>query len=234
MMSIIKDAVVHEKRTLKPTVLETKENLLTALRTGSIKTTKYNLLTEEEKLFVELVAFGEYSPETAVRTIHEDIGTYAATYARRMMAKKEVIDTLNELTEVKDKSFRASLARTRELALKKAEYIMLTSNDEKIQLDAAKLILDKAEGMTKIKDEKEGGVGGIRINIAVDKVSMEAAKTIIPIDDDAIEAEYESVGVVPPKSKKETVEELLDPDTGLPYTIRYEGINSYGEDGEDE
>ena len=151
-----------------------------------------------------------------------------------MLAKKEVIDTLNELTEVKDKSFRASLARTRELALKKAEYIMLTSNDEKIQLDAAKLILDKAEGMTKIKDEKEGSVGGIRINIAVDKISMEAEKTIIPIDDDAIEAEYEAVGVVPPKSKKETADVPLDPDTGLPYTIRYEGINSYGEDGEDD
>ena len=233
-MSVIKDAIVHEKRTLKPTVLETKENLLTALRTGSIKTTKYNLLTEEEKLFVELVAFGEYSPETAIRTIHEDIGSYAATYARRMMAKKEVIDTLNELTEVKDKSFRASLARTRELALKKAEYIMLTSNDEKIQLDAAKLILDKAEGMTKIKDEKEGSVGGIRINIAVDKISMEAEKTIIPIDDDAIEAEYEAVGVKAPIVTKEVADVPLDPDTGLPYTIRYEGINSYGEDGEDD
>ncbi len=229
-MSIIKDAIVHEKRVLKPTVLETKENLLTALRTGSIKTTKYNLLSEEEKLFVELVAFGEFSPEAAIRAIHDDIGTYAATYARRMMAKKEVIDTLNELTEVKDKSFRASLARTRELALKKAEYIMLTSNDEKIQLDAAKLILDKAEGMTKIKDEKEGSVGGIRISIAVDKVSLDAEKTIIPIDDDAIEAEFEAVGVVPPKDKKESVSVPVDPDTGLPYTIRYEGINSYGEE----
>lgn len=233
-MSIIKDASIHEKRTLKPTVLETKENLLTALRTGSIKTTKYNLLTEEEKLFVELVAFGEYTPETAVRAIHEDIGSYAATYARRMMARKEVVDTLNELTEIKDKSFRASLARTRELALKKAEYIMLTSNDEKIQLDAAKLILDKAEGMTKIKDEKDGAVGGIRINIAVDKVSMEAAKTIIPIDAETIEAEFEAAGIKNTSSKEDVASLPKDPETGLPYTISYEGINSYEDDNDEE
>jgi hypothetical protein len=234
-MSLLKDAASYEKRVLKPTVLETKEQLLVALRSGAIKTSKYNLLTEEEKLFVELIAFGDYSPETAMRAVNPDIGTYAASYARRLMSKKEVIDTIEELTEAKDKSFRASLARTRELALKKAEYIMINSNDEAIQLQAAKLILDKSNEMTKMKADSEDKVSGIRINIAVDEMVVKPSgkDIIIPMDDKTIEAEYETLGKKPPVKTNEKPIQPINPETGLPYTIRYEGVNSY-EDEEDE
>lgn len=234
-MSLLKDAASYEKRVLKPTVLETKEQLLVALRSGAIRTSKYNLLTEEEKLFVELIAFGDYSPETAMRAVNPDIGTYAASYARRLMSKKEVIDTIEELTEAKDKSFRASLARTRELALKKAEYIMINSNDEAIQLQAAKLILDKSNEMTKMKADSEDKVSGIRINIAVDEMVVRPSgkDIIIPMDDETIEAEYETLGEKPPVKTSEKPRHPINPDTGLPYTIRYEGVNSY-DDEEDE
>ena len=57
------------KRVFVPEIIETKENLLTALRQGDIKTSKYNMLNEEEKLFVELVVFGDYSAEQACRQI---------------------------------------------------------------------------------------------------------------------------------------------------------------------
>lgn len=234
-MSLLKDAVSYERRVLKPTVLETKEQLLVALRSGAIRTSKYNLLTEEEKLFVELIAFGDYSPETAMRAVNPDIGTYAASYARRLMSKKEVIDTIEELTEAKDKSFRASLARTRELALKKAEYIMINSNDEVIQLQAAKLILDKSNEMTKMKADNEDKVSGIRINIAVDEMVVRPSgkDIIIPMDDKTIDAEYETLGEKPPVKTNEKPRHPINPDTGLPYTIRYEGVNSY-DDEEDE
>lgn len=233
-MSTLKDAAIYEKRVLKPTVLETKEQLLVALRTGSIKTSKYNLLTEDEKLFVELVAFGEYSPETAVRAIYEDVGSYASSFARRMMAKKEIIETLDELSDVKDKSFRASLARTRELALKKLEFIMMTSSDESIQVQAAKTILDKSNEITKItKGLEETKPGGIRINIAVDKMELKPEDIIVPMSDDAIDAEYEALGKPAPKKVRSKLSNV-NPDTGLPYTLSYEGINSYDIDSEDD
>ena len=57
------------QRTFTPDIISTKENLLTALRTGDIKSSKYNLLNEEEKLFVELVVFGDYNAEQAMMSI---------------------------------------------------------------------------------------------------------------------------------------------------------------------
>lgn len=226
-MAILKDASVYEKRVLQPTVLETKEQLLIALRSGSIKTSKYNLLSEEDKLFVELVSFGEYSPETAVRAIYKDIGTYAATFARRLMSKKEIIETLDELTEAKDKSFRASLARSRELALKKVEFIMNNSNDEANQLKAAQIIIDKSNEITKMnKNDNDSKPSGIRISIAVDKMEIKPEDIILPLTDDAIDAEYASIGEKAPKRVRK-IPDITDPDTGLPYTISYEGVNSY-------
>ena len=57
------------QRTFTPDIISTKENLLTALRTGDIKSSKYNLLNEEEKLFVELIVFGDYNAEQAMMSI---------------------------------------------------------------------------------------------------------------------------------------------------------------------
>ena len=53
-------------RVLQPKIIETKQQLLQALKNGELQTSKYNLLNQNEKLFVELVAFGDYTAEQAL------------------------------------------------------------------------------------------------------------------------------------------------------------------------
>ena len=115
------------KRTFTPEVIETKENLLAALRTGDIKSSKYNLLNEEEKLFCELVVFGDYSAEQAMRQIHGE--KYHRGMGNRMCARPNVDEALEELSYKKNKKFMAEITSARDMALRKATYIMNTSEE---------------------------------------------------------------------------------------------------------
>jgi hypothetical protein len=221
-------------RKFVPMIIQTKEELITAMREGRIKSTKYNLLDDREKMFVELVCFGGYSGEQAVRAIVP--GTKAPlAIANRIMSNPDVRETINELTVAKDRKFAAEIASAREMALDKLKFIMATTDDPALAASCAKTILDKAETYVKQNDKKEDEpVGGVRFNIKVDNVNVNGAPSpkkdepvIIELTPDEInkavgkEVVLEDGEVIDPNPKE------VNPDTGLPYVLKYEGIDNY-------
>ena len=103
-------------RVLQPKVIETKQQLLQALKNGELQTSKYNLLNQNEKLFVELIAFGDYTGEQAIRVIDPMIRAPQAA-ANRLLANPNVAATLEELTVQRDKKFMAEVSTARDMAL---------------------------------------------------------------------------------------------------------------------
>lgn len=151
------------QRVFAPDIITTKENLLTALRNGDIKSSKYNLLNEEEKLFVELVVFGDYNAEQAMMSIRGS-ANYHKGMGNRMCARPNVADALEELSYKKNKKFMAEVTSSRDAALRKLMYIMNTTEDESVAAACAKTILDKAEKVTTEK-EAQNAVNAIQFNI---------------------------------------------------------------------
>lgn len=207
------------KRTFTPEVITTKENLLVALRTGDIKSSKYNLLNEEEKLFVELVVFGDYSSEQAMKQIRGDL--YHRGMGNRFCARPNVAEALEELSYKKNKKFMAEITSARDMALRKATYIMNTSEDEGVQLAAAKLILDRSE---KVTTEKEAAnvVNAIQFNIqAAPKVLDDPNNPKVDLDSPLI---MEAVDIF---DQKQIELEQKTRSTGLDFTLNYGNINNY-------
>jgi hypothetical protein len=235
-------------RALQPKILETKEELLIALKSGQLKTSKYNLLSPNEKLFVELVVFGGYTGEQAVRCISPTVHSPQAI-ANRMLANPNVADTLEELSIQKDKKFMAEISSARDMALSKLKYIMSTTSDQALAASCAKVILDKSEAIMKNHDKKEEQVGGVRFNIQVENVYTGSATpsspepVIIPIDleeEDNLISEREKLKnaldgeIQAKKAKVRALDKKLNnttvnPNTGLPYVIAYEGVDNYTE-----
>lgn len=234
-------------RILQPTILETKQELLTALKTGQIKTSKYNLLTESERTFVELMVFGDYTATQAVKVMNP--GTRNATaVGNSFLANPDVADTIEELSVQKDKKFMAEVSTARDMALSKLKYIMGTTKDDALAAACAKTILDKAE-KTLQRNDKEEQVGTVRFNIQVENLFagglQPTEQIIIPIQDDEYNQAYEEKnkelakidekiesrrrelkdnrGSTPPINKK----------TGLPYTLSYEAVHSYTDEEDD-
>lgn len=211
------------KRAFVPDIIETKESLLTALKSGDIKSSKYNLLNEEEKLFVELVVFGDYSADQAMRSI---AGTrYNRSMANRMVARPNVAEALEELSYKRNKKFMAEISSARDMALRKASYIMQTTDDEAVALAASKLILDKAE---KVTTEKEAAniVNGVQFNIQMAPKNLDnPLDPKVNLDAPVIydEAEYDEV--VEKRIAKEN--ESPPPTSGLNYSLNYSEINNY-------
>ena len=233
-------------RALQPKILETKEELLIALKSGQLKTSKYNLLTPNEKLFVELIVFGGYTGEQAVKCISPTVRN-AQAISNRMLSNPDVADTLEELSIQKDKKFMAEISSARDMALSKLKYIMSTTSDQSLAASCAKVILDKSEAIMKNHDKKEEQVGGVRFNIQVENVytggatPASAEPVIIPIDVEvedqvivekkAIEKQLDSQ-IASKKAKLNNLSKKVDPPkvnptTGLPYVIAYEGVDNY-------
>lgn len=239
-------------RALQPKILETKEELLIALKSGQLKTSKYNLLSPNEKLFVELVVFGGYTGEQAVKCISPTVRN-AGAIANRMLSNPDVADTLEELSIQKDKKFMAEISSARDMALSKLKYIMSTTSDQSLAASCAKVILDKSEAIMKNHDKKEEQVGGVRFNIQVENVYTGAGTpattepVIIPIDVEeeqiivekkAIEKQLDSQ-IASKKAKLQNLTKKVDPpkvnpSTGLPYVIAYEGVDNYSDIATDE
>jgi hypothetical protein len=231
-------------RILSPRILETKQELLAALKAGQLKTSKYNLLNEKQRLYVEMVVFGGYTGEQAVKCIDPSVRNPLAI-ANRIASDPNVQETLEELSIAKDRKFTAEISSARDLALQKLQYIMVTSKDEALQATCAKVILDKAEAAMKNKQPNEEGVGSVSFKIQVENLytggAMPASSepVIIPIDAEVDEVLYNEREQLREEVKKEkkALKELksktnpshlpINPDTGLPYTIAYEGINNY-------
>jgi hypothetical protein len=215
-------------RTFKPVVIETKEQLLRALKSGKIKSSKYNLLNDEEKLFVEMLVFGEYTAEQAMRSIKPTLRDSRAA-ANRLLANKDVADAIEELSTQKDKSFMAELSTARAMALNKLKYIMATTTDEAVAAACAKTILDKAERvmLETAKSKVDDAVSGVTFSIQVDNVTVnpreeakEKPKKIIEVDVDVSDPEQD------PSLEKEIA---TVGDNGTAFTLTYEGMDNYHE-----
>lgn len=226
-------------RVLQPKIIETKQQLLQALKNGELQTSKYNLLNQNEKLFVELVAFGDYTAEQAVRVIDPTIRAPQVA-ANRLLANPNVADTLEELTVQRDKKFMAEVSTARDMALNKLKYIMTTTKDDALAAACAKTILDKANDVMKNSKKEEEPVGQVRFAIQVENVYTgdvsnnynKEEPVIITLDDQeeaSLKAEKVQLekDVKELKQKKNPVQQPVNPATGLPYIISYEGVNAY-------
>lgn len=226
-------------RILQPKIIETKQQLLQALKNGELQTSKYNLLNQNEKLFVELVAFGDYTAEQAVRVIDPTIRAPQAA-ANRLLANPNIADTLEELTVQRDKKFMAEVSTARDMALNKLKYIMTTTKDDALAAACAKTILDKANDVMKNSKKEEEPVGQVRFAIQVENVYTgdvsnnynKEEPVIITLDDQeeaSLKAEKAQLekDVKELKQKKNPVQQPVNPATGLPYIISYEGVNAY-------
>lgn len=229
-------------RILQPKIIETKQQLLQALKAGELRTSKYNLLNQNEKLFVELIAFGDYTAEQAIRVIDPAIRAPQAA-ANRLMANPDVAATLEELTIQKDKKFMAEVSTARDMALSKLKYIMTTTNDDALAAACAKTILDKANDAMKSNKKEEEPIGQIRFSIQVENkfiggpqpINGEEPVIITLEDQEAERLEKEKVELVEEvkelKKKKDAVAPAeVNKETGLPYILTYEAVNAYDGD----
>jgi len=228
------------QRAFEPLILQTKEELLVAMKQGKLKTSKYNLLNETEKLFVELVCFGGYTGEQAVKVISPGTKSCLAV-ANRIMANPAVVDTMNELTIAKDKKFAAEVSSAKEMALAKLQFIMATTEDQSLAASCAKTILDKAEAYSKASERKEDeGIGQVKFNIQVENVYTGKGgpatdePVIIELSPDEIKGSTVVDVKVDEKGKEIPEDRPVNPETGMPYTLHYEGVDNYTDSGEDE
>lgn len=230
-------------RVLQPKVIETKQQLLQALKNGELEVSKYNLLNQNEKLFVELVAFGDYTGEQAVRVIDPTIRAPQVA-ANRLLANPNVAATLEELTVQKDKKFMAEVSTARDMALSKLKYIMTTTKDDALAAACAKTILDKANDVMKNSRKEEEPVGQVKFAIQVENVYTgtgpnsynKEEPVIITLEDQEeqkLKAERSQLKEEIKEMKKKVVPttQPVNPATGLPYVISYEGVNAYEDKG---
>lgn len=226
-------------RKFSPMIIQTKEELLEAMKQGRIKSTKYNLLSDREKLFVELVCFGGYTGEQAVRAVVPGSKSPGAI-ANRIMSNPDVVETINELTVAKDRKFAAEISSARDMALDKLKFIMATTTDPALAASCAKIIMDKAEVYSKQANQKEDEpVGAVRFNIRVDNVNVNGAESPKKEEPVIIELTPEEINKavgheVINENTGEAIEPVstdINPETGLPYVLKYEAINNYDDDG---
>lgn len=230
---------MSESRIFKPMILQTQEELLAALKAGQLTTSHYNLLDEQQKIFVELVCFGGYTAEDAMRCILPTAKN-AAALANRMLANKDVVTTMDELTVARNTKFKAEVSSARDMALEKLKYIMTTTNDESLAASCAKVILDKAGDALKSDKDKEEPVGQVSFNIQVENVYAPGTNPkqdepviieLTPEEIDPAIAETKAIKGKLDADIKKRKEELgqaeVNPNTGLPYVLHYEGIDNY-------
>ena len=243
-----KQSMAKTKRILQPTIVQTKQELLAALKSGAIITSKYNLLSEKEKLFVELLVFGGYTGTQAMRVI--DPNAKQPTYkANRMLSNPDVAETLEELSEQKDKKFMTEVQSAQDLALSKLLYIMSTTSDEVLAASVAKTIAELGHKVKQSKKVSDEGVSQVVYSIQVENVYAgnpglpQGEPVIIEIDEEEeerMEAEAEAKKLKLKSEVDEVKEELaevkkkakrttkkINPETGLPYTFAYEGVDNY-------
>lgn len=206
------------KRTFAPDIITTKENLLTALRTGDIKSSKYNLLNEEEKLFVELMVFGDYNSEQAMMSIRGS--DYHKGMGNRMCARSNVADALEELSYKKNKKFMAEISSSRDMALRKLMYIMNTTEDESVAAACAKTILDKSEKITTEKQASDA-VNAIQFNINLAPQPVDISNPKVNLDSPIIMdvKDYDEI-------TKEVIPEA-QPSSGLDFKLNYQSVDNY-------
>lgn len=205
------------QRRFEPVVLSTKEELLLALRKGDIKTSKYNSLNEEHKLFVEMIVFGGYTAIDAIKVIRPKSKNYKSM-ANRWTALPNISETIEELSRSKDRKFMAEISNARDMALGKLLFIMNTTEDASLAAVCAKTILDKAEKATAPNEEKDTAVQGF-------KFAIELAKEVSRSSDYHGESQMD-----PPAEPEPIIIEAVERgNNGLVYAMNYEEVDNYTE-----
>ena len=166
------EVIPLNERELSPTILQTKEELMKALDDGILKSAKYNILKEDEKKFVSLIAFAGYKGYQAIKKIRPKAHD-PYSMANRWAARPIVADALEELTYLKNKKWAAELTDAREIALRKLMYIMADTEDEQLQALVAKTILAESREATKQPKVTEE-VSGFRFIIETPDAPMKA------------------------------------------------------------
>jgi hypothetical protein len=243
------------ERIFQPLVIQDKQEFLEILKSGKLKYSKYNILTDQQKLFVELVVFGGYTGEQAMKAIDPNIRN-PKLLANRMASDPDVAATLEELSAQKDKKYMTELTEARELALSKLMFIMSNTKDEALAAAAAKTIIDASgKASAAIAKKDDGQVGQVKFSIQVENAYMgtqpplkaKEEPIIITIDDQQKEAEeakakqeldsiHQEIELEKEKlnAVKQNANALnVNPDTGLPYVFSYESVNAY-EDSDNE
>lgn len=201
------------KREFVPVVLSTKEELLQALQKGDIKSSKYNLLGEDHRLFVEMIVFGGYSAREAVKVIRPRAKSFKAT-AERWVALPNIAEALEELSRAKDKKFMAEISSARDMALAKLQFIMTTTEDPSLAAICAKTILDKAEkSLENNKDKKADATETIKFALEFAKEVNSLSKKDLREDEPIII--YDTPIRTDPNDK------------GLIYDMSYENVDNY-------
>ena len=210
------------QRTFAPEIITTKENLLTALKNGDIKSSKYNLLNEEEKLFVELIVFGDYSAEQAMMSIRGD--KYHRGMGNRMCARANVADALEELSYKKNKKFMAEITASRDAALRKLMYIMNTTEDESVAAACAKTILDKSDKITTEKQAADA-INAIQFNINLAPQPVNVSNPKVDLDSPIIYdvEDYDTV-------TSEVLPSNEDKSSGLDFKLNYQSVDNYSKE----
>lgn len=224
-------------RKFSPMVLQTKEELIQALDQGRLESSKYNLLNEREKRFVQLVCFAGYTAEQAIHVIIPGVKN-TTLIANRLMSNKAVMDTIEELSVARDRKFAAEISSARDMALEKLKFILATTDDPALAASCAKIILDKSEFYTKQADKKDDEpVGGVKFSIRVDNVNVSGAPS--PKENEPVIIELTPQEINRAVGKDVVDEDTgqvyegasaeINPETGLPYVIKYEGIDNYND-----
>jgi hypothetical protein len=161
-------------------VLQTKEELMLALDEGKIKSSLYNALDDDEKMFVKLVVFGGHPGHKAMKQINPKLSDHYAA-ATRMSLRPQVIDVMEELTEKRNKYWTMSIMNSRDFALRKLEYIMKTTEDEALAATCADRIIKHA--MDSIKgDRKEQDAPGFNMVITVAPDLKQPTQEVVTVD----------------------------------------------------
>lgn len=190
-------------RVFQPEILQTKEELRIALRTGEIQSSKFHLLDEDEKLFIEMIVFGNYKPAQAIKAIKPEIINHGAA-ARRMSAKSNIAEVIEELTYKRDSLWLTRVTGARETALGVMEYVMKTTDDPALKVATAKEIIKASDAAIKNNKRPEETVQGITFNIEfAPNTSNPGRRDFNPDDVVIIEGD------------------APDPSSGMPYTLGY-------------
>lgn len=196
----------------------TRKQLVEKLKNGTLATSSYTGLDAKEKLFVELVVMANYTSEQAVRMI-DPACEYPDVIGNRLITDKRIMAVISDLNKRKNIKMETELTNVRELALKKLQHLM-NSSDESMQLAASKILLEKSIDMMKEAKRGDEPVGGITLSIQVAPPAAGTSSDPIIVDDTF-------------ESKPDL--EFYDRKTGKtgsipspkPYVLSYEGVNSY-------
>jgi hypothetical protein len=231
-------ALDKENRTYSPELLKDKQDVLLKLKSGQISTSKFNVLNDQEKMFVEYFVFGDCSAEEAMRAVIQHFypvpppGFSPKKLAYQIMSDPKIMEVIDDLTISRDKAFMVEVNQSRDIALKTLMFIMQTTKDDNLKAAVATSILSKAEVLQKLRQVDKQPPSGVTIEIALAGNPYGSPKTIITSDTVEVEVDEDDTGaveVVDAQKKQAEARTMIEVDGMFTYDYMNED-----EDEEDE